>query len=50
LFADAFDAYICLQMPLTLTPDEDFRTRVKETYEDVLDIAKDGFWVKRDFL
>ena len=30
--------------------DEEFRAKVKETYEDVLDIAKDGFWEKRDFL
>jgi hypothetical protein len=30
--------------------DEEFRAKVKETYEDVLDVAKDGFWEKRDFL
>ena len=30
--------------------DEEFRAKAKETYEDTLDVAKDGFWEKRDFL
>jgi hypothetical protein len=30
--------------------DKDFRAKVQETYDDVLAIATNGFWVKRDFL
>ncbi len=30
--------------------DDDFRAKVSEAYEDITDIAKGGFWEKRDFL